>query len=105
MDRDAAKGWISETCGPGWLPLLDEVFDNLPAGVVILQVYQKWASLQFDFMPNDEAFSDFLWDVQERSERTCEVCGALGYHFVINHCEHTRCLLHSEGGVSLDAPA
>jgi hypothetical protein len=103
MTRDQAKQWIRETCGAGWLPLVDEVFDHLPAGVEISQTYQKYAALRFDCEPLPEAFRALLRDVEERSERTCEICGERGYHFVIAHWEQTRCLAHGEDGLNLDA--
>ncbi|MFZ5637135.1 MAG: hypothetical protein ACOY82_11210 [Pseudomonadota bacterium] len=77
MTRDEAKVHIASTCGDGWLPLVDRVFDALPQGSIVECVYQKWARLHFDIAPTPEAhFRTLLDEVQDSSGSTCEQCGA-----------------------------
>lgn len=102
MIRESAKKWISETCGEGWLPLVDEAYDNLPKDIDITDVYQKWAGLHFDTSEGNEAFDMYLFDIQEKSESICEKCGSTASHYVISGWEYARCIKHSEGGIDLN---
>ena len=102
MTREDAKKWISKACGEGWLDLVDEVYDNLPKSIEITQVYQKWAGLHFDTSKENETFDLYLYDIQEKSESTCDKCGAVASHYVISNWEYARCIEHSEGGIDLN---
>ncbi len=102
MTREDAKNWISKTCGEGWLHLVDQAYDNLPEGVEIIQVYQKWAGLHFDTSRELESFDRYLEEIFEISEVTCEMCGEKGSHYVIDSWEYTRCATHGEGGIDLN---
>ncbi len=102
MNKADAKEYILETCGEGWLPLVDRVYENLPAELTITQTYQKWAALRFDIEPENEEFEEFLSQIEELSLKTCEKCGVQGISYYINSWEHTRCEEHSEGGIHFD---
>ncbi|MEN9360343.1 MAG: hypothetical protein RL095_1878 [Verrucomicrobiota bacterium] len=94
MTKDEALSWIEETCGQGWLGLVDEVYTALPDGVSISQVYQKWGVLRFDISPDDEAFTEYLEMIEERSSRICEKCGAAGELRTVGSWESSLCDEH-----------
>jgi len=102
MNRVEAKSWIKKSCGEGWLHLVDDVFDHLPSGCSVTQVYQKYAALMFDVEPYIEEFSTYLDSIEEASLNTCEKCGTKGYRYIVNNWEHTRCFEHAEGGVRVE---
>jgi hypothetical protein len=41
MDRESAKKHIKETCGSGWLNLIEIVYDNKPENIEITEVFQN----------------------------------------------------------------
>ncbi len=102
MNRLEAKKWILEKCGKGWLSLIDEVYDNLPEGIEIIQVYQKYAGLRVDINPESESFEDFLSEIENRSYSLCEICGKEARQYDIHGWEYTRCADHCEDGVDLN---
>lgn len=102
MNRIEAKNWIKQTCGEGWLHLVDQVFDNLPCGASITQAYQKYTALRFDVEPYIEEYETYLEGIEDASLNTCEKCGSKGYRYIVNNWEHTRCVEHSEGGICIE---
>ncbi len=97
MDIKEAKKWIEKTCGKGWFPLIEEVYARLPSGVTITTVYQKWGALRFDCDLWDDKFEEYLEEVEEKSMKTCEVCGKQGGEKIVNDwvetlCEEEACL-------------
>ena len=102
MNRTEAKNWIKQTCGEGWLHLVDQVFDNLPSDISVTQTYQKYAALKFDIEPYNEEFEICLEQIEEQSLNTCEKCGSKGGRYIVNNWEHTRCAEHSEGGIYIE---
>jgi hypothetical protein len=107
LTRLQAREAIRDNCGEGWLPLVDEVFENLPPHISITCAFQKWGALRFDLDAyDDSAFTDYLDDVAERSLEICETCGAAGIEMIIDSWTVTRCDLHSAGWVwRSDQPA
>ncbi|NHZ35846.1 hypothetical protein [Massilia rubra] len=95
MDRAEAKQWIEQTCGAGWLPLVDEVFDKVPPGIVIDEVFQKWARLVVRCTPYDEAFESYLHDIEWLSAEICEICGKPGEEKMHDGWMITRCPRHA----------
>ncbi|WAS96021.1 hypothetical protein [Nannocystis punicea] len=91
MDREAARSWMSQCGYLGWLGLVDLVYDRLPPGLRIKQVYQKWAELRFDLDPEDEAFEAFLTEIAEWSATICSVCGGPGRNQLVDDREETIC--------------
>ncbi|MHA6507964.1 hypothetical protein [Tessaracoccus sp. Y1736] len=77
--------WIS--CDAGWYPLivdLDAAMAAIWPTYVVQQVKEKFGSLRFYFdaeglpleVPRHRRLDALLRDAEERSLRTCEVCGA-----------------------------
>lgn len=98
LSRRQALEVIQGSCGEGWLPLVNEVFDNLPPQLSITDAFQKWGALRFDTDPQgDMEFADYLENVAERSSKICEICGAVGIEMVIDNWVVTRCDAHSAG--------
>lgn len=93
--RDESKKWIEKTCGTGWLKLVDEVYDELPNDLKIIQAYQKWGSLMFDLDRENEGFENFLETIEIKSLNTCERCGSVGREVTIDGWIHTRCEEHA----------
>jgi hypothetical protein len=95
MNKTRAMSWINEVCGAGWLPLVEEVFDQLPADVQVEQVYQKYGSLRFDLIPRRCEFASYVKSVEERSLGMCEICGEPGTEKIVDCWVRTRCETHS----------
>lgn len=91
MTRSEARAWIEETCGVGWLTLVDRAYDALPPGTTIVQAFQKWGALRFDVDGEDEAFEAVLAAIEDESLETCERCGAPGGLTIIDGWETTLC--------------
>ena len=94
MNREESKSWIKKTCGDGWLPLIDAVYDKLPSGIQVTSVYQKWGSLNFDIKPWNENFGGYLEEIKEKSLELCEVCGAKAEEKTTNGWVNTLCEIH-----------
>ena len=92
--RAEAKKWIEKTCGTGWLPMVDEVYDRLPAHLNITQAFQKWGTLQFDLDKEDVKFEAFLEEIEIKSGSICEKCGAPGKEEIVDGWVYTRCANH-----------
>jgi hypothetical protein len=92
--REQSKEWIKQTCGVGWLKLIDEVYDKLPDNIEIIQVYQKYAGLKFDLNQENLEFESFLNEIEERSKHICEICGKDGFLTIVDGWEKTLCSYH-----------
>lgn len=105
MDREAARSWISRCGCPGWVSLVDQVYDRLPPGLQVKQVYQKWAELRFDLTDYDEAFEKFLVEIAAQSATICGVCGGAGYHHCLDGWEETICdACRARAEMQIDGP-
>jgi hypothetical protein len=94
MTREQARRWIGEECGyPGWLGLVDRVFDALPPHVWVEQVFQKWGSLRFDLehVVEDEPFAEYVESIERLSTTICDTCGGAGVEHVVDGWERTIC--------------
>lgn len=78
INREQAKKWIKETCGDGWLNLVDIIYDNKPEHIIINEVFQKWGALTIRFTGEDELFKELVWFVECISQKMCEKCGLSG---------------------------
>lgn len=94
MDREAAKKHILETCGPGWLNLVDIVYDNLPEGIEITEVFQKWAGLKIRYNGENEHFQELTDMIYYMSQKMCEICGQSGNYAPVFGWETTLCEKH-----------
>ena len=94
MDREAARGWIRDECQyPGWIALVDRVYDALPPHLQISQVYEKYARLRFDLedAADDEPFLEYLESIEELSGTICDTCGGPGNEHVVDRWQRTIC--------------
>lgn len=96
MTRDEAKSWIKETCGEGWLSLVDHIYDTLPDKVRVVAVFQKWGALKFTLQVADPAFEIRLQEVEARSLQMCEVCGQTGGEVIKDGWVQTLCEKHAQ---------
>lgn len=101
MNKSEAKEWLAKTCGEGWLPLLEEVYERLPSNITIIQTFQKWGALKFECTPWDEEFEAYLDDIAERSLGICEKCGEVGSEKTIDGWIYTRCDQHGNSAIEI----
>jgi len=92
MTYKEAQAQLIENNSKGWLPLLAEVFNKLPANLTIISAHNKWGGLNFDLVPRDEVFEEYLKEIEERSRKICEICGDIGFFAILNDWETTVCL-------------
>lgn len=95
MDRATAKLYIEETCGRGWLHLVDDIFDNAPEGVVIGQVFQKYGHLHVSYDGYHEKFERYLLEMEDISAHVCERCGEPGEEKLHGGWSTARCPRHA----------
>ena len=74
VDREEAL----ESVGPGWASLINELYDALPQGVMVVQVKEKFGGLRFYTEPFDLIFSATVYEAEVRSLEICEECGEPG---------------------------
>lgn len=76
-----------ESVGAGWASLIHEVFDflaNHQQKFRIIQVKEKWGGLRIYYVENRydvaemETFDNLIRDIENRSLKMCETCGAPG---------------------------
>ncbi len=89
--KNEARKYIKTTCGDGWLSFVDKVYQKLPTGTIITQVYQKYGALRFDIEPENIDFETFLDTIEQISEKTCEICGEIGDEKIVNGFVETLC--------------
>lgn len=93
--------------GEGWRPLVEECHERLQAAFPdyeLLAVKQKYGALEYQAFPRPWAQDHKQWTAQEnadlqaitgeirdRSEHTCEWCGAAGQHRESRKLELTLC--------------
>lgn len=93
-NRDIAKKHIRETCGEGWLNLVDILFDNKPEGISITEVFQKWGGLKVSYTGENIHFEELADTVYHISEKMCEVCGASARCCIMDGWETALCDRH-----------
>ncbi len=96
MDKESAVKQIKETCGLGWLTLVDIAYDNLPEKVKITEVFQKYAGLKIRYEGENEDFQELTEMIYFISQKMCEVCGSSGNYTIIDGWETTLCNQHFE---------
>lgn len=73
---------IDGTVGPGWIPLIDTLAEDLVKlgwNRELDQVKEKFGALRFYIREGTEAMFRRIARAEEESARTCEICGAPGY--------------------------
>lgn len=66
-----AAGW-------GWLPLVCEVLEGLPAGVRVTQIKEKYGALKIHTVPSRGDHQGLLETAKSKSLKVCEICGKPG---------------------------
>ena len=74
IPREEAKLCV----GAGWHKLIDRVYDDLPDGVIVVQVKEKLGGLRVYVEHAVLDFFDLLGDIEIESLQTCEKCGEAG---------------------------
>jgi hypothetical protein len=83
-----------DSVGPGWAELVREVFAALPAGVVIVQVKEKFGQLRIYHEPYQLDFAAVIDAAEARSAIICEECGAPGTFDQSFHWIRVLCPTH-----------
>jgi hypothetical protein len=94
MDITQAKTHIMETCGAGWLNLVDIAYDNKPDNIVITEVFQKWGGLMIGYQGEDELFNELVDHIYYISTKICEICGKSACISVMDGWETALCDVH-----------
>lgn len=94
LTREAAKKHISETCGQGWLPLIDTIYDNLPQNVKIKDILEKWGSLEVEYDGENADFERLVMKMCLDSEEICMICGEKGDIKNLDHKDYALCKTH-----------
>ncbi len=94
MNKETARKGIKETCGDGWLTLVDIVYDNIPADIEITEVFQKWGGLEIRYDGENKLFEELVDNVNYMSKKICEICGKSGGYAIVDGWETTLCDLH-----------
>jgi len=93
------KSEFSNDCPPGWEALVMELCAKLTAehpNVRCDQCKSKFGGLRFYLNEPDEAAAAIIAEYEERSRRTCEVCGKLGRPRKKNSWIKTTCEEHAD---------
>ena len=80
--------------GPGWHGLIDKAYKRLPEGTFVTQVKEKYGSLRIYITGAPMRFHDLLHAIENRSMRTCEICGNPGSCEVHQGWWKTYCIKH-----------
>ena len=94
MTHEEAKAHFIRCDMQGWIPLLDELYKALPAGVQVTEVFQKWATFTVRTTDCPPDFEDFIDELGEKSRTMCEMCGQEATQAVIGAWEMTVCEEH-----------
>ena len=94
LSREDSKKWILETCGMGWLNLVDIIYDNKPEHIAITEVFQKWGALTVRYNGEDEIFEELVDMVESISKKMCEKCGLSGEETQVGGHTETLCEDH-----------
>jgi hypothetical protein len=96
MNKESAIKHIEDTCGHGWLNLVDIVFDNKPKNIHITEVFQKYAGLKIRYEGENEHFQELTDMTYYMSQKMCEICGSSGNYTIMAGWETTLCNQHFE---------
>jgi hypothetical protein len=98
-------------CDSGWFQLIYDLSKKLEAEILkqpeeerqhycASQVKEKYAGLRFYMNCSTDEMQKFIEEAEEKSEKTCEVCGAPGKvreHHMWYYCS---CEDHEKGGLN-----
>lgn len=94
MTKEEGRQHIIETCGHGWLNLVDILYDNKPDPITVDEVFQKWGGLKMDYKGEDEDFDSLCDAIYTVSKHMCEICGKSAQETVVDGWETTLCDEH-----------
>lgn len=94
LTREEAKKHISETCGQGWLPLIDSIYDNQPQNVEIKDILEKWGSLEVEYEGENGDFERLAMKICLDSEEICMICGEKGDLKNLDYKDYALCKTH-----------
>ena len=94
LNRVTAKSNIQQSNSPGWLKLVDIIYDNCPEGIVITEVFQKWGGLEIRHNGRHKEFEYLKQNVNYLSKKICEICGESGGSTILDGWETTLCEVH-----------
>jgi len=83
------------TISPGWHRLLNEAYRKKPLRTKIINIKEKYGALRIDTLNETPRYSDYLWRLENRSTRVCDICGAIGKVRKIEGWFVARCDVHS----------
>lgn len=78
----------------GWINLVEIIFDGKPDGIVIREVWDKYAELRVYYDGDDKVFSNLVNTVGFISRKMCQKCGKSGRHVQIDGWEKILCDEH-----------
>ena len=93
-------------CGEGWFPLIEELCCKIEkvldkSGIKdieefeVVQVKEKWGGLRFYYGGfSNKEIDDLVDEYEEKSVKTCEVCGEKGTIIESHHWYMARCEKH-----------
>jgi hypothetical protein len=77
--------------GIGWWPLLEELYQKMPKGVIVTQVKEKFGTLRFYYDGGDKEFDSWVGEAEKASAFVCEDCGRIGKLVSKNGWYRTLC--------------
>jgi len=112
------NGSMRETCmcwgfdvGEGWFQLIYDLSKKLEAEILkqpeeerqyycASQVKEKYAGLRFYMEGSTNEMEELIQKAEEKSGKTCEICGAPGEVRVHHGWYYTSCEEHEKGGLN-----
>jgi hypothetical protein len=81
MKKYSLNPKIPSVCGPGWLPILDELFDKLIKlgwDRDVHQIKEKFGKLRIYIGPGTDEMRRLVHEAEDKSNHVCEECGKPG---------------------------
>lgn len=101
--KDRMTGYKGLDIGPGWLPLvvrLNEQMAKVDPDYRVMQVKEKFGALRYYYFGSDdllhERLSRLVDDAEKKSVTICERCGKEGKLRMAHHWWFTMCDEHAE---------
>lgn len=64
--------------GPGWVMIINKLFDAKPKDTLVIQVKEKFGGLRFYTHESTDEFHNLIDKAEEESYKTCQNCGKAG---------------------------
>lgn len=62
----------------GWYELIDNLFENLSEGIILLQVKEKFGGLRVYYAGGTKEDNKLIMEAESKSVKICETCGKTG---------------------------